>query len=714
MKTTFCSTLALASVLAATQHATAQSSDPRPAASAQAPTGLRIEEVYVHAGAPAPGSKMVQAANIDLLQGLDKELRQGASLGQTLEHLPGLRTLDTGNNAGVPVIRGLTGNRIRILSNGVGVDFQQYGIRHQPHIDPFLSDSIEVVRGAASLLYGSDAIGGVIDVHSLDLSHSDDGSRHSKLDTRIDYASNNNQRDVAVRGSSSSDRWAVGGGVVVRSGDNIEAPDSATAFESGDSSGPAFTGELPFTDFEQVNGQLGASWRGEQSTTSVRLTRWTNEMNYLLPNPPNGAGIGIDLENTELQLSTDYRIDGGKTQWTLRPKLVWQNNLRRANEPGNPRSVPFDGDIEIEFDQYIMRFEAVHEGGSLLDRGTLGVELRTLDQESRGRTVLSPGATTRNFGVFAYEERRLGLLVLQGGLRYDYSKVEGDADKTTADPGFTGTVGNSYNVVTGALGGTYPLGDHFTLAANAARGFRAPSVFELFANGVHGGVAAVQIGNPDLDPEESLNVDLGLRWSFDRLTGSATVYENRIDNYIYLQDSFNQAPNGLPIFEHRQADATLRGFEAEMALDLGRSWGLRLVVDLIETENRASGENLPLTPANELLTELSWSPASLGVLRAPYARASVRYADSQDAAPGEPFAQFDRNPVFGSASTDSYWLFDLAAGFQFQGFGERDIRVNVELRNVLDETYRDFLNTYKAYALNPGRDLRLTLEIPLG
>lgn len=81
---------------------------------------------------------------------------------------------------------------------------------------------------------------------------------------------------------------------------------------------------------------------------------------------------------------------------------------------------------------------------------------------------------------------------------------------------------------------------------------------------------------------------------------------------------------------------------------------------------------------------------------------------------GEPFSQFDRNPVFGSASTDSYWLLDLAAGFQFRGFGERDIRVNVELRNALDEVYRDFLNTYKAIALNPGRDLRLTLEVPLG
>jgi outer membrane receptor protein involved in Fe transport len=672
-----------------------------------------IEHVYVRAGAPAPGDRMVQAATIDVLQGLEKELRQGASLGQSLEHLPGVRTLNTGNNAGIPVIRGLTGNRIRILSNSIGVDHQQYGIRHQPNIDPFLSDRIEVVRGAASLLYGSEALGGVIDVHSLALDHTDDGTREYDLDTRIDYASNNNQGGIAVRGGSSGERWSFAGGVVVRDGDNIEAPDSATAFESGDASGPAFTGELPFTDFRQLNGQLGVSWRGERSQTSLRLNRWDTEQNYLLPSPPDGSGIGIALDNTELQLRSDLQIPGDARSWTLRPTLSWQNNRRRANEPGNPRSGLFDGDIEIEFDQYSLRFEALHDGTDAFERGTLGFELRQLDQESNGNTVLTPGGEVSSIGLFAYEERRFRLLLLQAGLRYDHIETEGDADKTFADPGFDGVVSNRYDVVTGALGGSYPLGENFTLALNAARGFRAPSLFELFANGVHGGVAAVQLGNPDLQPEESLNLDLALRWRFSRLTGSATLYQNRIDDYIYLMDTGDRAPNGLPIFAHEQADATIRGLETELSLPLGRDWALRAVLDLIDTENRASGDNLPLTPANEFLGELTWQPARLGVLREPFARLSLRYADAQDAAPGEPFQQFDRNPIFGSASTDSYWLLDIAAGAVLRGPGGRDLRVNLEVRNAADEVYRDFLSTYRAYALNPGRDLRLTFELPL-
>jgi len=672
-----------------------------------------VEHVYVSAGAPAPGDKMVQAARIDVLEGLDKELRQATSLGQTLEYLAGVRVLDTGNNAGIPVIRGLTGNRIRILSNGIGVDHQQFGIRHQPNIDPFLSNRIEVARGAASLLYGSDAIGGVIDVHGLSLEHTE-GGRRNELDARFDYASNNDQRDAALRASSSGERFTVTGGYAWREGEEIEAPNSATAFESGQGDDPGFTGTLPFTDFEQQNAQLGAAWRGERATTSLRLTHWANEQNYLLPPPPDGRGIGLDLENTELQLRTDYQLDAGTTRWTLRPTLTWQNNQRRANRAGTPRSGLHDGEIDIEFDQYVARFEALHEGEGLFDRGTVGFELRQRDQESRGATVLTPGGEVSAFGVFAYEERQFRLLLLQAGLRYDHIETEGDAGKTSATPNFSGTVSNSYDVVTGALGGSYPLGEHFTLAANAARGFRAPTLFEQFAQGVHGGVAAVQLGNPDLDAEESFNLDLSLRWRFDRIRGDITAYRNRIDDYIFLTDTGNQASNGLPIFVHEQADATLRGIEAEAVLELSEAWSLRVVLDFIDTENEDTGDDLPLTPANEVLTELTWQPATFLGLDRPYARASVRYADAKDAAPGEPFQQFDRNPVFGSASTESYWLFNFAAGAFLPGPGDRDIRVNVELRNAFDESYRDFLNTYKGYALNPGRDLRLTLEIPFG
>jgi len=671
-----------------------------------------IEVVYVTAGAPARGDALRQAAAVDVLSGLEKERREGASLGQTLEHLLGVRTLDTGNNVGLPVIRGLTGNRIRLLSNGVGVDNQQYGIRHQPNIDPFLAERIEVVRGAASILYGSDALGGSIDVRSLPLEFTHHG-RHVHGDARLGWFDNNEQTDLGLRLHSPGERLSLAGGLIYRDGGDITTPDKRSAFDSGDRDGPAFTGRLPFTDFEQLNSQLGAALRTGLGDVSLRYNGWRNEQNLLL-NPAPGSrdprGIGVDLANDEWQLAG--RIDLG-SNWELRPTLTRQNNLRRANAPGNPRSGLFDGSVELEFDQYTARIEGVHEALGPFDRGTVGLELRRKEQESRGNSLLSPGGDVEALGVFAFEERRFGAFLLQAGLRHDWLDISADADRSVAPLPFSGTEGNDYSVTTGSIGGSYDLSENLVLALNVGRGFRAPTLFELFANGVHGGVAAVQVGNPDLDPEESINTDLALRWRSPRLTASATVFNNRIDNYIFLTGSGELAANGLPIFNHAQDDAELRGVELFADIHLSDTLELTLAYDAVDTENQATGEELPMQPADQLRTELGWYPASLGVLRSPYVRLVVRRVWSRDAVPGEPFAQFNNNPVFGSADTGAYTVADVSAGFEFGTSASRAVSVVLDVRNLFDEAYRDFLYTYKAYAFNPGRDLRLSVRMPL-
>lgn len=672
---------------------------------------LEIEVILVTASVPKPGDKNLQAANIDVLEGLEKQLRDSASLGQSLSHLVGVRILDTGNNAGIPVIRGLTGNRIRILSNGIGIDHQQFGIRHQPNIDPFLSSRIEVVRGAASLMYGSDAIGGVIDVKGLDIDFNSEQTMDNQLDLRLDYASNNQQQGISMKGHSFGESWSIAAGLVFRDGENITSPNIPTAFESGISSDPAFSGELPFTDFTQKNGQVVVGWQNHNTDFTARYSRWNNEQNYLQPLPPDGDGLGVWLDNEELQLSTEHFLSIDDVIWTIKPTFAWQNNLRQAGSVGNLVNQPFDGTVEIEFDQYTLRVDARHDDWLVFDGGSLGFEFKERDQESRGSEVLSPGGEVQSFGMFIFEERQFADLLLQGGLRYDVIQVTGDADKTSATPTFIGQVERDYKVLSGSIGGSYKLNSEWTLAANIAKGFRAPTLFELFAEGVHGGVAAVQLGNIDLAPEKSLNTDVSLRWRKEQASGSATVYHNRIDDYIYLLDTFEQAPNGLPVFRNEQTDALLQGLEIEWAYSFGYHWSMRLVADIISTENRLTGDGLPLTPANEFLAELNWRPESLLGLIDPYIRLESRYADTKNAAPGEPFQQFDRNPRFGSASTDSYWLANFAAGGFVKTNNDMDIRLNLEVRNLFDEPYRDFLNTYKGYALNPGIDIRITAQV---
>ena len=682
---------------------------------------MALNEVVVEAVAPAPGSPLMQAAQIDVLQGEDKDRRESATLGQTLDHLPGVDTVSAGNQAGKPVIRGLSGNRVRILSDGIAVDHQQFGTRHSPNVEPFLSERIEVVRGASSILYGSDALGGAVDVQPLPLTFSSDGSRHNRGEALLGHATNNDQNDLGLKGTSQGKHWSFAAGIIHRDAGDVTVPDDRTFFppppsDAGKRRAPAYTGSLEYTDFDQTNGQLGVGYRGNFGEVRMRYTGWRNEHNFLLP-PPAGnkppgqgpEGIGQNLENDELRLDATLPVND---TWTLKPTLAWQNNLRQSNAAGVPRDALFDATLDIEFDQYTTRLEARHGQLAFLDAGRMGIEYRTKQQVSRGTTQLTPGGRVNNVGLFAFEERTLGRLTLQAGLRQDWTETIAKSSKTAAPTSFSGSDSNDYSVTSGSFGGSYALTDNLTLASNIGRGFRAPTLFELHADGVHAGVAAVQKGNDDLDAEKSLNTDLSLRWRSHQTSASATVYRNAIDNYIYLHDTGN-TQDALPVFQYQQTDAVLTGVELTARAQMTETLELSTTYSAVDGENDQTGEDLPLQPADELLVEGIWTPGNWGWARSPYVRLGLRHNASREAAPGEPFAQFDNAP-FGTASTDAYTVADLALGFSVEGVTGAPMRFSLEVRNLTDKTYRDFLDTYKGYALSPGRDVRMTLRVPLG
>jgi len=675
------------------------------------PTAL--SPITVTSGVPAPGDPLLQATQVDVLTGPEKDREEEATLGGTLDALPGVDNLSAGSQTGKPVIRGLSGNRVRLLSGGVGLDHQQYGTRHSPNLDPFLSGRVEVVRGASSLLYGSDALGGAVNVMPLAIRYAPEGETQGGGETLTRYATNNEQWDLGAKVHGGTDHFGMVAGVVDRSGGDITTPDATTFAESSKPGDPKFTDELDHTDFDQTNAVLGVGSRGDWGEVQAHYTRWRSEQNFLLP---NGKGIGQDLQDDRLRLAGSFPV---ASTWELRPKLMWQNNHRRANKGGNPRSELFDGTIDMEFDQYTGRLEVGHGPWLGFDSGTLGTEVVRKEQESRGTTQLSPGGDVTKMGLFANEERGFGPWLVQGGLRYDYHKVMADEDKTTTVESEAlkgeGRTGETYNVVTGSLGASYRFTPQLTLAANAARGFRAPTLFELYAHGIHGGVAADQRGNPDLDPEKSIDTDLALRWRSPRLQASATVYRNQIDDYIFLRDTGDTTGGDpdLRIFQYDQADAVLTGLDLSATGQPVPWLEVAASASVVEGENTDSNQNLPLLPANKVKGSVTYQPQGWGAFTKPYLGAGVRHAFAQQAAPGEPFEQFDKLDV-GTASTDAYTLVDLSAGFRWQGPLARPVKVNLEVRNLFDEEYRDFLDTYKGYALSPGRDIRATVRVPFG
>ncbi len=517
---------------------------------------------------PRASDPQSTAPDLAVLGGHEKLRRQEASLGGSLEHLPGVANIATGKQAGKPVIRGLSGNRVRILSDGVAMDFQQYGVRHWANVDPFLAERIEVVRGASSVLYGSDAIGGVVNVIPRSIPHATGGSAFVRGRILGEYSGNNGELagGVALEGAAGDVGWT--GSLVRRSAGNVRTPNTPTAEQTGVGTDPRFSGLLNYTDYDQLSGSIGIGYHARVGTFAATYTGWRDEHNFLLP---TGDGVGQRLENdVVLGKATLAPLQN----WLIHPTVSYLRNVRQSNRPGAARDqLPDAVVVDIELQSYTGRLEAEHSALGPL-AGRIGLEYGFQDQHSRGVELLVPSATIRNFAAFFYEEVRLHRFSLSLGGRYDSRYQRAAPDDRLRLPDYEigetdAALQQSYQVVTGSVGLAYMTTDDLTIAVNAGTGFRAPSIFELHAYGSHGGGAAFQIGNPSVEREASINTDLSFRWQSRRLQAKLTGYRNGIRTYIYLVNTETvDSVTGIPIMRAIQGDAVLWGMDASLQAQL--------------------------------------------------------------------------------------------------------------------------------------------------
>ena len=665
-------------------------------------------------GTPYASDPLATSPDIDVLAGEDKIRRQATNVGASVAALPGVASIATGTGAGKPVIRGLSGNRVRVLADGIGVDFQQYGIRHWENIDPVSSERIEVVRGASSVLYGSDAIGGVINVVPLSVPCASDGASFAGARVLSRYASNNGEWLGGLVGEGAVGGFGFTGSIARRSAGNLTVPDVATASETGIGTDPKFTGELDHTDFDQINGSIGVGYHTGIGLFAANYTAWRDEHNFLLP---NGAGIGQKLKNDVLQIKSALSVGGG---FVVTPTLSYVRNLRQSNSAGSTRDrLPDDITIDLLISTYTGRVEVRHPAIGRFG-GQVGAEYVHQQHDTRASQPLVPDATVSNLAGFAYEEGTFGDLRLSLGARFDYRTCESDPNSMLRLPdvvaGETDDVlEQEYISLGGSAGAIYSLMEQLSLAANVGRGFRAPSIFELHAYGEHGGVAAFQIGDPELDPETSLSTDLSLRWSSPRIQAKATVYRNAIANYIYLANTGEiDEGSSLPIMKAEQGDAVLVGGDISAQAQVFTWLQVRGCYEVVRGELSETNDELPLLPADALEGEVRLTRPRLWHLRDAYLGMGVRHVAAKDAAGRyEPFWQFDANPSFGLASTDSYTTCRLSMGAAVPVAGGQRATLDIAVENLFDTDYRDFLDTYKGYALSPGRSVVLSLSVPV-
>lgn len=675
-------------------------------------TVIELHGATVHA-APRPSSTQSSST----LEGAALERRLGRSLGDALTAIEGVTLLQSGPTIAKPEIRGLQGNRIQILNNGVKLEGQQWGSEHAPEIDPFLAGSMTVIKGAAGVRYGPEALGGVVVVTPRPLRRSPghDGEWHALATTAGWGGATALRYDVAPAAAPGLALRVQG--TVRRLGDQ-KAPDYVLANTAlSELNGTAAVGygredfhlDLYYSRFRTSLGILGAAHIGNLSDLEAALTRDRPEVT-------GPFGYGIDRPRQEVTHDL-VKIQGGRhfDAGHLEASWAFQNNERAEFDKDRPLN---DSLAALDRPELLFRiythsadlvFEHAARGGFTGEAGIAG----TLQgNASQGRTFV-PNFMNYAGGAFVMERWRGRHWGAEGGLRYDarflevFRRVDGVVRRTTFHhDGLSAAAGASYHF------------DATEARLNLSTSWRAPSASELYSNGLHHGAAAVEYGDTTLGAETAWNAAFSVRHTgrAERNGGAAPglrhleveAFVTHIGNYIGLKADTPATltiRGAFPTFRHHATDALLRGVEGRAVWALLPALDAGLRGSTLWAEDRRTGAGLLFVPSHR-------AEASLKV-HAPLS-ASGRL--------NEPFVEVRAQNVWKQSNPALNDYAPPPAGFALlhadAGFGWRTpagpMDFELQLRNLLNRSYRENTNRFRYYADEAGREIAVRFKLAFG
>lgn len=636
---------------------------------------VRLASVNVTAAPSGADPLDVTQATVQLS---GKELQRviGASLGQTLSSEPGMAARFNGPLASTPVIRGLTGERVLVLQDGERAgDLSAASADHMNAVDPSAAERIEVIRGPASLLYGNNAIGGVVNVISNDIP--------TTIPSRVSGTVSGQGESVTPGGNmSASITMPVGASVALtaRGGyRNFSDMRVGGGLTQDNTSGR--------TD----NVTLGAGYVGSTGTVGVVYRQMG--FNYGLPHPADDEGIRIDGDRRMLVLQSTW-----ETGRALLPSIKVDATAQRYTH----NEIEPSGEIGTTFalNTQTANVTAKTQWGAV--NGSVGVQGLFRQYTPTGEEAFTPGALNNNVAVFLYQELPLTRRAsqthapsLQYGVRYDHFALTSQPGEETDRFGAGRSI--AFNNLASSLGLSVPVAHDMTMTANVSRGFRAPTVEELFANGYHAAVGTFDVGNADLRPEQSTGFELGFRAQTARTFAQISSYYNVMDGYIRPVAEGIQKVDGapVPLVRYRQHDAALYGVEGQVETKLPKHFVGGLMGDLTRAELRGLSEALPYIPAGRV-------------------GASLRYDDGGTSVGVEARRVFAQNRVSGDdldIATDAYTLINLSASRILTRAGRYVHAITLRADNLLDAQYRDATSRIKSFAFNPGRNLSVVYKL---
>ncbi len=611
------------------------------------------------------------------------ELRQSQSptLGETLEGVAGVHSWSTGVGIGKPVIRGLTANRVLVLDDGQRLETAQWGDEHSPNVETANAERIEVIRGPASVLYGSDALGGVVNVVQKDLPDASGGRGFVRGNLSVAYGSNNAMKDGAASFEGASGSVGYRAAFSGRSSDNVHTPDY-TLWNSGNE---AYAG----------SGSLGT--HGSWGTLSASFSQRDEKIQLTDEDPAATPMQRIETSHGR----TDLALPLGSAR--LEVSAGYERNRRREFEDNVTSTVA----LGLLTQTYLADVHFHHKPLGQFS-GLLGFSGVRNVFDKFGKETLIPPSDANNMGVYVFEQTEGSRLNVSIGARYDYRKLNVDADTVLG----VATQDHNWNSFTGNLGLLYHLSEPAALVLNVGRGFRVPSSFDLYSNGVHEGTTAFERGNPNLTTEKSVNTDLALRTQTSRVSFEIGGFANIIQDYIYsVPTGTIDSASGFEIFNVTQGDATLTGFEAALQWHPVDYLHLQGTADYVKGQNTSTDTPLPNMPPFRatLLARLEGGERS-GSLQHPYFSVGGEVNSKQTRM--DPAEQQFYTDAFGGAGYQSkaYTLVNFGVGASWL-LGSSTFIVDLTLRNAFDTKYADYLSRIKTNALDPGMGRSLIARV---
>jgi iron complex outermembrane receptor protein len=651
-----------------------------------------LPEVIV-TGNPLGSDLFELASPASVVQGEDLFRLRRSTLGDTLDGLPGVAATGFGPNASRPVIRGLDGDRIRLLQNGTGVlDVSSLSFDHAVSIDPLVIERAEVVRGPAALFYGGSAVGGVVNVIDNRIPQAAVNGVNGRVEGRFGGAEREKAGAVVFEVGNGS--LALHADVYSRNTEDLKIKGFARSarLRAADPQPVEAEGVLPNSAAKSDGGAFGLSHT------------WTN------------GYIGISRSGFNSTYGTvaepTVTIDMQSSRWDIAGEIRELGNVIRALKfkAGKTDYEHTELDAGVAATRFTnkghdIHIEATHGKLGPL-QGAFGLQITDFDFSALGAEAFVPSTSTNSRSAFFFEELPLGALKLTFGGRHERSEVGSDGGGPVAfggtGPRFDPAQTRTFSGNSGALGAVWSFSPGLALALNGAYTERAPTYYELFANGPHAATGVYEIGNSGFGKEKSKALDLTLRMKSGKHSGSIGVFQNRFDNFISLFNtgntrgadgelnppdagdgtSLNTGEEILPEFAYRAVPARFRGIEAEgrfRVLERGGTLDLLVNAGYVRADDKSTGLPLPRISPLRYGVGIDYRQDRLG------ARVDATIFEEQD------------RVAAGELPTDGYTMLNAMVSYRLPAAG---VRFEAFLRgvNLLNEEARNHVSFLKDIA----------------